>query len=88
MKEIAEGTIGIVWMKNYPVPEISVHEYKKRGQSFLSWGSDSVVYIKGGRGGQVYDRVVPVLALMQDPNLGAEAFYFTPEEYKALVEGV
>lgn len=85
MEEIAEGTIGIVWMKNYPVPEISVHEYKKRGKSYPSWGSDSVVYIKGKR---VYERIVSVLALMQDPSLGAEAFYFTPEEYKALVEGV
>lgn len=83
-----EGTIGVVWMKQYNPPEISVHVWKRwRPDAGLSWSpmGSTEIYSKGH---PKYERVVCVAALMHNPDLGAEAFYFSPEEFEGLMEGL
>lgn len=87
MKEFVEGTVGIVWMKNYTPPEISVHVWKRwKPGADLSWSPVGTTEIHK-KGSPVYEKFAPVMALMHNPQLGAEAFYFSPEEYKTLREG-
>lgn len=85
MTEIKEGTIGVVWVRDRAVHEISVHEYRRRPEGHLTWGSAAGMYRPGT---QAYEKLSSVLSLMHDPQLGAEAFYFTPEEYQAIMEGL
>lgn len=88
MKEFVEGAVGIVWMKNYTPPEISVHVWKRwKPGADLSWSpvGTTETYHKGH---PKYERLISVAALMHNPQLDAEAFYFSPEEYEGLMEGV
>lgn len=74
-----EGSVGIVWVKNEkhgPV-RMSLYIYEAG-----DWGPARENYRDDSK---EFQCLRPVLSLLHDPNLTCEAFFFSPEEYKALV---
>lgn len=74
MREYVDGTIGAVWDKTTDL----VWLYKRDG---IAWKE---LHRTEGFVAEPYQRLRAVISLEQNPDIAAQAFYYTPEEFEAI----